>query len=54
MSSGFLVDGENVATTIRIPKNMHAAAKEAPALNGTSCTSLVKTSLIEHLSKKEN
>ena len=27
----FLVDGENVAVTIRIPKNMRDAAKEASA-----------------------
>lgn len=38
----FLVDGENVAVTIRIPKNMRDAAKEAAALNGVSFTSLVK------------
>lgn len=50
----FLVDGENVAVTIRIPKNMRDAAKEAAALNGVSFTALVKTSLIEYLSKKEN
>ena len=48
----FLVDGENVAVTIRIPKNMRDAAKEAAALNGISFTSLVKMSLIEHLSKE--
>ena len=47
------MDGENVAVTIRIPKNMRDAAKEAAALNGVSFTSLVKTSLIEYLSKKE-
>lgn len=50
----FLVDSENVAVTIRIPKNMRDAAKEAAALSGTSFTSLVKTSLIEYLSKKES
>ena len=49
----FLVDGENVAVTVRIPKNMRDAAREAAALNGVSFTSLVKTSLIEYLSKKE-
>ena len=49
----FLVDGENVAVTIRIPKNMHDAAKDATALNGVSFTSLVKMSIIECLSKKE-
>ena len=49
----FLVDGKNVAVTVRIPKNMRDAAKEAAALNGVSFTSLVTTSLIEYLSKKE-
>lgn len=38
----FLVDGENVAVTIRIPKNMRDAAKDAAALSGISFTSLVK------------
>ncbi len=49
----FLVDGENVAVTIRIPKNMRDAAKDAAALSGISFTSLVKMSLIEYLTKKE-
>lgn len=38
----FLVDGENVAVTVRIPKNMRDAVKEAAALNGVIFTSLVK------------
>lgn len=49
----FLVDGENVAVTIRIPKIMRDAAKDAAALSGISFTSLVKMSLIEYLTKKE-
>lgn len=49
----FLVDGENVAVTIRIPKNMRDEAKDAAALSGISFTSLVKMSLIEYLTKKE-
>ena len=49
----FLVDGENVAVTIRIPKNMRDVAKDAAALSGISFTSLVKMSLIEYLTKKE-
>lgn len=49
----FLVDGENVAVTIRIPKNMRDAAMDAAALSGISFTSLVKMSLIEYLTKKE-
>lgn len=50
---GFLVDGENVAVAIRIPKNMRDAAKDAAALSGIGFTSLVKISLIEYLTKKE-
>ena len=48
----FLVDGDNVAETVRIPKNMRDAAKDAAALNGVSFTSLVKMALIDYLSKE--
>ena len=48
----FLVDGDNVAVTVRIPRNMRDAAKEAAELSGISFTALVKMSLIEHLSKR--
>ena len=50
----FLVDGRSVAVTVRIPENMRDAAKEAAELSGVSFTSLVKMSLIEYLTKKEN
>lgn len=49
---GFLVEGDNVAVTIRIPRNMRDSAKEAAELSGVSFTSLVKMSLIEYLTKK--
>lgn len=49
---GYLVEGSYVAVTVRIPKNMRDAAKEAAELSGVSFTSLVKMSLIEYLSKK--
>lgn len=49
----YLVEGENVAVTVRIPKNMRDAAKQAAELTGVSFTSLVKMSLIEHLTEKE-
>ena len=49
-----LVGGENVAVTVRIPKNMRDIAKQAAELSGVSFTSLVKMSLIEHLAEKDN
>ena len=50
----YLVRGENVAVTVRIPKNMRDIAKQAAELSGVSFTSLVKMSLIEHLAEKDN
>lgn len=47
-----LVEGENVAVTVRIPKNMRDVAKQAAELSGMSFTSLVKMSIIEHLAEK--
>lgn len=47
-----LVEGENVAVTVRIPKNMRDVAKQAAELSRMSFTSLVKMSLIEHLAEK--
>lgn len=49
----YLVEGENVAATVRIPKNMRDVAKQAAELSGVSFTSLVKMSLIEHLAEKD-
>lgn len=50
----YLVGGENVAVTVRIPKNMRDIAKQAAELSGVSFTSLVKMSLIEHLAEKDS
>ena len=48
-----LVEGETVAVTVRIPKNMRDMAKQAAELSGMSFTSLVKMSLIEHLAERD-
>ena len=48
-----LVEGETVAVTVRIPKNMRDMAKQAAELSGVSFTSLVKMSLIEHLAERD-
>lgn len=49
-----LVEGENIAVTVRIPKNMRDVAKQAAELSGMSFSSLVKMSLIEHLAEKDD
>ncbi|MCH3926215.1 hypothetical protein HF885_09850 [Olsenella umbonata] len=48
----FLVGSENVPVTMRIPRNLRDAAKEAAALKGMSLTSFVKMCLIEKLSEE--
>lgn len=48
-----LVEGENVAVTVRMPKNMRDIAKQAAELSGRSFTSLIKLSLIEHLAERD-
>lgn len=48
----FLVGGESVAVTVRIPENLREAAKKAAELNGVSFTAIVKMGLIEYLSKE--
>lgn len=37
----YLVEGENVAVTVRIPKNMRDVAKQAAELTGVSFTKLM-------------
>lgn len=45
----FLVDGGNVAVTIRIPRNLRDSAKEFAALRGMPFSALVRQSVIETL-----
>lgn len=45
----FLVGGNVVPVSMRIPENLRDAAKEAAELSGMSFTSFVKMCLIERL-----
>ena len=49
----YLVDSELVSVTMRMPKNLRDAAKEAAMLKGMTYTSFVKMCMIEKLSKAE-
>lgn len=49
----FLVEGETVAVTIRIPKNLRDSAKEAASCRGTSFSALVRECVIDGLSKRD-
>lgn len=48
----FLVGGNTVPVSMRIPENLRDAAKEAAALSGMSFTTFVKMLLIERLSER--
>lgn len=45
----FLVGGDTVPVSMRIPENLRDAAKEAAELSGMSFTSFLKMCLIERL-----
>ena len=47
----FLVDGDQVSVTLRIPDTLRDAAKEEAALRGMSFA-FVRTCMIEELAKK--
>ncbi len=49
---GFLVDGDQVSVTLRIPDALRDAAKEEAALRGMSFSAFVRTCMIEELAKK--
>lgn len=48
----FLVEGDAVPMTIRIPSNLRDSAKEAAALRGMSLSAFVRMCMIQELSKK--
>ena len=48
----FLVGGDVVPVSMRIPENLRDTAKEAAELSGMSFTSFVKMCLIERLSER--
>ena len=48
----FLVDGDVVPMTIRIPCNLRDSAKEAASLRGMSLSAFVRMCMIQELSKR--
>lgn len=50
----FLVGGDVVPVSMRIPENLRDAAKEAAELSGMSFTSFMKMCLIERLSERRH
>lgn len=45
----YLVDGDTIAITIRIPKNLKESVAEAASLKGLSFSAYVRTCLMESL-----
>ena len=48
----YLVDGDQVSVTLRIPDTLRDAAKDEAALRGMSFSAFVRTCMIEELAKK--
>ena len=48
----FLVDGDQVSVTLRIPDTLREAAKEEATLRGMGFSAFVRTCMIEELAKK--
>ena len=48
----YLVDGERVSVTLRIPETLRDAAKDEAALRGMSFSVFVRTCMIEELAKR--
>lgn len=47
----YLIGGDTVAVTIRIPQHLRDSAKEAAALRGTNFSALVRECIINDLTK---
>lgn len=47
----FLVDGDTVPVTMRIPANLRDCAKEAAALRGMSFSAFIRACMIDELAK---
>ena len=48
----YLVEGERVSVTMRIPDTLRDAAKEEAALRGMSFSAFVRTCMIEELARR--
>lgn len=48
----YLVDGERVSVTLRIPETLRDAAKDEATLRGMSFSAFVRTCMIEELAKR--
>lgn len=48
----FLTDGEQVAFTVRIPKNLKGAATDVAGLRGMGFSAFVRNCMIQELSRK--
>lgn len=48
----FLVDGDQISVTLRIPNTLRDAAKEEAALRGMSFSAFVRARMIEELARK--
>lgn len=47
----YLIEGDATAVTIRIPKNLRDAGKEAAAMRGMGFSAFVRMCMIEELKK---
>lgn len=50
----YLVDGDIVPVTMRIPANLRDSAKEAAALRGISFSAFVRSCMIDELAKGDH